>query len=63
MLFPRIRHKPRRFEYDPRFYDPSHDDRIRQRIRFKSKTRRGMQPAFITVAVLLLLALFIYTRL
>ena len=63
MLTPRHRPKARRFHYEPRFYDPSSDERIRQRMRFTSKTRRGKQPAFIAVAVLLLLALYVYTTL
>ncbi len=63
MLTPRHRPKARRFQYEPRFYDPSQDERSKQRIRFKSKTRRGKQPAFIAVAVLLLIAFYIYTTL
>lgn len=63
MLIPRHRPKARRFNYDPRFYDPSEEERKTQRVRFDSKTRRGKQPAFIAVAVLLLLVLYIYTRL
>ncbi|MEM1042309.1 MAG: hypothetical protein AAGI91_06720 [Bacteroidota bacterium] len=63
MLSPRHRPKPRRFTYEPRFYDPSHDERLKQRLRFKTNTRRGKQPAFIAVAVLLLLALYLYVKL
>ncbi len=63
MLTPRHRPKARRFQYEPRFYDSSHDDRVKQRIRFKSNTRRGKQPAFIIVAVLLLIAFYLYTKL
>lgn len=63
MLIPRHRPKARRFQYEPRFYDPSRDERMKRRIRFKSKTRRGKQPAFIAVAVLLLIAFYIYTKL
>lgn len=63
MLTPKHRPKPRRFHYEPRFYDPKADDRLRQRLRFKSPVRRGKQPAFIAVALLLLLAFYIYTTL
>lgn len=63
MLNPRHRPKNRTFQYEPRFYDPSEDERKKQRIRFESKTRRGKQPAFIAVAVLLLLALYLYVKL
>jgi hypothetical protein len=63
MLTPRHRPKARRFHYEPRFYDPGKDERMKKRIRFKSPTRRGKQPAFIAVAVLLLIAFYIYTNL
>lgn len=63
MLTPRHRPKARKFNYEPRFYDPSEEERKKERVRFTSKTRRGKQPAFITVAVLLLIALYIYTQL
>lgn len=63
LLTPRSRPRPRRFQYEPRFYDPKRDERIKQRLRFPRKTRRGKQPAFIAVAVLLLVAFWIYTHL
>lgn len=63
MLIPRHRPKPRRFQYEPRFYDPSKDERLKRRLHIKSNTRRGKQPAFIAVALLLLLAFYIYTKL
>lgn len=63
MLIPRTRVRNRRFEYVPRFYDPRRDERLRQRLRIRSKTRRGKQPAFIAVAILLIVALYIYTQL
>lgn len=63
MLTPKHRPKARRFHYEPRFYDPSKDERMKQRIRFKSPTRRGKQPAFIAVAVLLLIAFYLYVNL
>jgi hypothetical protein len=63
MLTPRHRPKARKFNYEPRFYDPSEDEKKKERVRFDSKTRRGKQPAFIAIAVLLLLVLYVYTRL
>jgi hypothetical protein len=63
MLTPRHRPKNRRFTYEPRFYDPGEEERKKQRVRFESKTRRGKQPAFIVIAVLLLLALYLYVKL
>ena len=58
----RNRPKPRRFQYEPRFYDPERDQKIKRRMHFKSKTRRGKQPAFVAVAILLLLAFYAYTH-
>lgn len=63
MLIPKRRPKARRFQYEPRFYDPGKDERMKRRLRFDSKTRRGKQPAFIIVGLLLVLALYIYTKL
>lgn len=63
MLFPRHRPKARRFHYEPRFYDPTEDERLKKRLHIKSNVRRGKQPAFIAVALLLLLAFYIYTKL
>jgi hypothetical protein len=63
MLTPRHRPKNRSFSYEPRFYDPKEDERDKRRVRFESKTRRGKQPAFIALAVLLLLALYLYIEL
>lgn len=35
------RHQHRRFSYQPRYYDPSKDERIRERMRVSSSTRKG----------------------
>ena len=63
MLVPRAhrRVQPRRFSYTPRFYDPSKDERIKRRMRFERKGgRRTKQPAFILVALLFVLAFYLY---
>lgn len=31
----------KRFNYEPRYYDPSNENRIRERIRVQTKVRRG----------------------
>ena len=62
MLFPKRKVTPRRFRYEPRFYDPTEDERLKRRLHITSHTRRGKQPAFIIVALLLLLAFYIYTK-
>lgn len=62
------RPKPRRFSYEPRFYDPSKDDALRdgmrRRIRIERSnvrpTRRTRQPAFIAVGLLLVAVLYVY---
>ncbi|MEM8601609.1 MAG: hypothetical protein AAGF99_16965 [Bacteroidota bacterium] len=62
----RRRAKPRQFNYQPRFHNPeqeAREERLRRRIKMESNVRRGQQPKFIAVAVLLLLALFIYMQL
>lgn len=46
MLRPMFGHRPKfkRFEYNPRFYDPSKEESRKRRIRFDSKRRRDRQP-------------------
>jgi hypothetical protein len=61
LLFrPRVRQK--RFDYTPRYYNPSHDDDIRRRIRIKSRSRRKNPTGIIWIAALLLMALYIYIK-
>lgn len=59
----RTRTQHRRFTYQPRFHDTKRDDRVRRKIRVSSHRRRGRQPAFILLALLLLAAVYVYTRL
>ena len=64
MLSPmtRRRAQPRRFQYEPRFYDPTKDERLKRRIRIE-RTRvrpKTKQPQFIAVGLALLLALYLY---
>jgi len=64
MMIPqRHRPKPRQFEYSPRFYDPTHDDRLRHRIRIASRTSRGKRPSFLVLVIILALSLLIYLQL
>lgn len=59
--------KPRQFGYEPRFFDPNAEERERRlhkrSIEIERKPRRTKQPAFIAVALALLLALYIYVNL
>lgn len=57
------RREPRRFSYDPRYYDPKKDEDLRRRMRIKSHSRaRRRSPAGIIYLLLLLgIAVYIYT--
>ena len=60
--FNRQRAQPRRFQYEPRFYDPKKDERIKRRIRIEHVRERpkSKQPQFIAVALGLTLVLYLY---
>jgi hypothetical protein len=60
--FNRRRAQPRRFSYEPRFYDPKKDDRLKQRMRIERTRARPKtkQPQFIAVGLALVLALYLY---
>lgn len=61
LFTPSRRSAPRRFAYEPRFYNPEKDDSIKRRMRVQSRARRRRDPAgIIYLALLLILALFIY---
>lgn len=50
-----------RFEYEPRFYDPTKEDRLRRRMRIKSKVKpRGRHQSALTVGILFILVMIIY---
>jgi hypothetical protein len=59
MLIPGTR-PPRRFDYEPRYYDPTEDNRFKRRLRFTSSTRRGKRPPFLFIVILLILVLAVY---
>jgi hypothetical protein len=56
--------QPRRFRYEPRFYDPAKEERLRRRIRIAHPHPRpkSKQPAFVLVALGLVLALLLYAN-
>jgi hypothetical protein len=58
----RRRVQPRRFHYDPRFYDPSKDERVKRKMRVERNRVRPKtkQPHFIAVGLGLVLALYLY---
>lgn len=61
MLFrPRARHK--RFDYTPRYYDPSKEQDLRRRIRIKSRSRRKDPTGLFYTLLLLALTIWLITR-
>lgn len=57
----RYRHK--RFNYQPRYYDPTKDDRIRERMRMHSSTRRGRGGNVLAYVLLLCAILYLLVTL
>jgi len=54
----------RRFSYQPRFYNPEKEEKLKRRIRVQSKVHRRKSPlGLIYFAMLLLMALLIYAKL
>ena len=54
---------PRRFDYEPRFYNPEKDQKLKQRMRIKSRAHRRRGPSGVVYfAMLLCLALYIYSK-
>lgn len=55
---------PRRFSYEPRFYDPSKDESLKRRMRVHARARRRRSPiALFYFIALLLMAFYIYNAL
>ncbi len=64
IFIPGKRTSNRRFSYEPRFYDPRKEESIKRRMRIQSRAQRRRSPAgAVYIAILLLLALYIYTTL
>ena len=56
--------RPRRFDYEPRYYDPTRDDSLKRRMRIQSRARRRRSPiALLYLLALLVFALYIYRAL
>lgn len=63
-LFQNRRVRPRRFDYEPRFYDPKRDESLKRRMRIQSKARRRRSPlGLLYLVALLLFAVYIYRTL
>jgi hypothetical protein len=59
------RKKPRRFSYDPRYYDPRKEEDLRKRMRIRSLSRRPKRSpqGIIFFVILLVLAVWVYLNL
>ncbi|MFV1980271.1 MAG: hypothetical protein ACC655_03890 [Rhodothermia bacterium] len=60
VFFPGRRIQNRRFSYEPRYYDPTHDENIRQRLRIKSGTYSGRRSPMRLLIILGLLIIAVY---
>jgi hypothetical protein len=65
LFVPSKRPGHRRFDYQPRFYNPERDQKIRDRIRIQSRssTRRRSPMGLVYVVILLVIAIYIYNSL
>jgi hypothetical protein len=56
-----VRHK--KFDYEPRYYDPKKDDKIRQRMRIQRLTgKRRNTSGIIYFVILFAMALYVYMK-
>ena len=65
MFFPRRHRENRRFSYEPRYYNPTHDENIKQRLRIKSSTYSGRQSPkrLLIILALLIMAVYLFLNL
>lgn len=57
------RRKPRKFDYEPRFYNPKKDEDIKRRMRIQRRSRRRNPTSLLYLLGLLLFTLYIYSAL
>jgi len=53
----RSRARNRKFDYEPRFYDPKKDENIKRRMRVQSKSRKRRKPSAIIPLIVMFLVL------
>lgn len=53
--------KPRKFDYEPRFYDPSKEQDLRRRMRVQRRSRRRNPTSLLYLLGLLLFTLYLYS--
>ena len=60
LFVPSRKAKPRRFSYEPRYYDPTKDESLKRRMRIHSKARRRSPLGLLYFLVFLFFAIYIY---
>ncbi|MCB0718768.1 MAG: hypothetical protein KDD65_09990 [Bacteroidetes bacterium] len=57
--------RPRQFDYEPRYYNPSKDrgENIRRRIQIKSKASRGRKTSAMYLVMLFVMVVWAYLKL
>lgn len=63
IFIPSKRATHRKFSYEPRFYDPEREEKLKRRIRIKSKTQRRRPAKSVFWMALVMLAVWIYLTL
>ena len=64
LFFQNRKVRPRRFDYEPRYYDPTRDESLKRRMRIGSRARRRRSPlALLYLLALLIFAIYIYRAL
>lgn len=63
LFIPSKRATHRKFSYEPRFYDPEKEEKLKRRIRIKSKTQRRHPAKSVFWMALVMLAAWIYLTL
>ena len=63
LFIPGSKSTPRRFSYEPRFYNPEKDESIKRRMRVHGRARRRRSGGFVYLVALLVFALYIYNLL
>ena len=63
LFTPGKRAKHRKFSYEPRYYNPEKEERLKRRMRIKSKVRRGRPAGLVVFLALGMLAIWIYLTL
>ncbi|MDA0875432.1 MAG: hypothetical protein O3C45_10290 [Bacteroidetes bacterium] len=64
LFIPGRRVRNKRFDYEPRFYDPKKDEKLKQRMRIQARNRRRRSPMGLVYFLLLFgMAVYVYLKL